>query len=56
LLLKIVELPNEAQRWRRCPQVLRICGLILGAEVLLCCFKTAPNILVRQWMAVGKLS
>jgi hypothetical protein len=56
LLLKIVELPSEVRLWKKCPQVLKIYGLILDAEALLCCSRTVPSILARRWMAVGELS
>jgi hypothetical protein len=56
LLLKIVGLPSEVRLWKKCPQVLKIYGLILDAGALLYCFRTVPSILVKQWMAVGELS
>jgi hypothetical protein len=40
---------------KKCPRVLKICGLILDAGVLLYCFKTVPSTLARQWMAAGEL-
>jgi hypothetical protein len=55
-LLKIVGLPSEVRLWKKCPQVLKIYGLILDAGALFYCFRTVPSILARQWMAVGELS
>jgi hypothetical protein len=56
LLLKIVGLPSEMRLWKECPRVLKIYGLILDAGVLLCCFRTVPSTLAKQWMAAGELS
>jgi hypothetical protein len=44
------------QLWKKCPPVLKLCGLILDAGVLLYCFMTAPNTLARQLMAAEELS
>jgi hypothetical protein len=55
LLLKHVELLIEMQLWRRHQRGLTVCGLILDAVMLLCCFKIVLSILERQLMVVEDL-
>jgi hypothetical protein len=55
LLLKHVGLLSEIQLWRRLPRGSTVCGPILDAIVLLCCFKIALSILERQLMVVEDL-
>jgi hypothetical protein len=44
------------QLWKKCPRVLKLCGLILDAEMLLYYFRIAPNTLASQLMVAGELS
>jgi hypothetical protein len=52
--MKIVELPSGLRLWRRYQKMLLLCGLTLGAAVLLYSCRIALNTLVRLWMVVEK--
>jgi hypothetical protein len=44
------------QLWKKCPQMLKLCGLILGVGKPLYYFRIALNTLAIRLMAAGKLS